>query len=369
MAPGRGRAETGVVSGYLLRLIRESIPRTQSAFAEDICRDLGTVQGWESGRRPLANTRSGDLLQLRRRLALLGADHDLVSLLGAAMDADRILTAVLNPPADPADHPLAGWVQSRETAHMIAWAVRGITPPQLADRVIRPRRGPAPVGPQLAAADRTAFFDHLRRTAETAANAGNRALLLRRQALYLASYDPAPDAGDWAEQALRTMRPALALRGYNPRWIEARTAATVAARQGDPDQLHDFIATALTDDQHGELANLAYWAYWLGAMPAEQPDDGFLHHPTPAAWNPVQLLQGLVGSLHDAPGTVDLYIHSVTTLLHLNPWLSLAAPDAVRYFGERTDELRDRQALSPGSRNDLDSAHTLLQQANPQRTT
>jgi hypothetical protein len=91
-------------------------------------------------------------------------------------------------------------------------------------------------------------------------------LLLRRQALYLASYDPAPDAGERADQALRTMRPALAVHGYSPRWIEARTAATVAARQADPEQLYDFIDTALVDDEHGELANLAYWAYWTGAM-------------------------------------------------------------------------------------------------------
>ncbi|MER5866662.1 hypothetical protein [Kitasatospora sp. NPDC002040] len=34
------------------------------------------------------------------------------------MDADRVLTAVLSPSADPAGHPLAGWVQSRETAHL-----------------------------------------------------------------------------------------------------------------------------------------------------------------------------------------------------------------------------------------------------------
>ncbi|MFJ1756482.1 helix-turn-helix domain-containing protein [Kitasatospora sp. NPDC088134] len=369
MAPReRSRAEVGVVSGYLLRLARESIPRTQTAFAEDVGRDLGTVQGWESGRRPLANTRSGDLLHLRRRLALLGADPGLLGQLGAAMDADRVLTAVLNPPADPADHPLAGWVQSRETAHLIAWAVRGITPPTLADRAGRPRRGPAPAGPQLAATDRDTFFAHLRRTAETAAAAGDRALLLRRQALYLASYDPAPDAGDWAEQALRTMRPALALRGYTPRWIEARTAATVAARQGDPEQLQDFITTALADDEHGELANLAYWGYWLGAMPAEQPDDGFMHNPSPAAWNPVHILQGLVDSLHDAPGTVDLYLHSVTTLLRLHPWLPLAEPATVHRFRERTAELRDGRLISQRSRRDLDQVQPLLQPANEQRT-
>ncbi|MFJ4679056.1 XRE family transcriptional regulator [Kitasatospora sp. NPDC088783] len=357
------RSEIGTVSGFLLRLLRESIPRPQTGLAEDLGVDLGTLQGWESGRRPLGNVRAADLLRLRRTLVLLGADSTLFGWLDAALDADRILTAVLRPPGDPTGHPLAGWVQSRETAQLLAWAVRGITPPALLAAAARPRRGPAPAGPQLAAADRADFFTHLRRTAELAVRAGERGQLLRRQSLYLASYDPADDAEEWAEQALRTMRPALALRGYTPRWIEARTAATVAARQGDPELLHDFVAT-LDGDQHSELANLSYWAYWLGSMPADQSDDGFLHQPDPAAWNPLHLFQQLVGSLHDAPGTVDLYVHSLTTLLDLHPWLPQADPAAARHLHGRGTELLDAATLSPVSRRDLGRVHYRLQQMN-----
>ncbi|MFI2736639.1 helix-turn-helix domain-containing protein [Streptomyces sp. NPDC018711] len=364
MATGsRSRADNGVISGFVLRMLRESIPLPQTALAEQLGIDLGTLQGWESGRRPLGNVRTMDLLQLRRTLTLLGAETALLGWLDAALDADRILTAVLRLPDHPGDHPLAGWVQSRETAHLVAWAVRGITPPALQARAARPRRGPAPAGPQLSAADRADFFTHLRQTAESADRAGERGLLLRRQSLYLASYDPAPDAEDWAEQALRTMRPALALRDYTPRWIEARTAATVAARQGDPALLHDFV-DALAGDQHSELANLAYWAYWLGSMPSTQPDDGFLHRPDPTAWSPVHLFQQLAGSLHDAPGTVDLYVHSLHTLLHLHPWLPLADPAAAQHLRERAPELLDARVLSPVSRRDVESVHYLLQQTN-----
>ncbi|GAB7101857.1 hypothetical protein JCM4814A_01710 [Streptomyces phaeofaciens JCM 4814] len=359
----RSRADIGVVSGFVLRMLRESIPLPQIVLAERLGIDLGTLQGWESGRRPLGNVRTMDMLQLRRTLARLGADGTLLGWLDAAMDADRLLTAVLRPSADLACHPLAGWVQSRETAHLVAWAVRGIIPPALQTRAARPRRGPAPAGPQLTAADRADFFTHLRGTAESAGRAGEHGLLLRRQSLYLASYDPAPDAEDWAEQALRTMRPALALRNYTPRWIEARTAATVAARQGDPVLLHDFV-DALASDQHSELANLAYWAYWLGSMPPTQPNDGFLHRPDPTAWSPVHLFQQLVGSLHDAPGTVDLYVHSLHTLLHLHPWLPLADPAAARQLRERAVELLDARLLFPVSRRDLESVHYRLQQMN-----
>lgn len=357
------KTDLGTVAGFVLRMLRESIPLPQTALAERVGIDLGTLQGWESGRQPLGNVRTADWLRLRRILLLLGADASLLAWLDAALDTDRILTAVLRPPTDAAGHPLAGWVQSRETAHLVAWAVRGITPPALHTRTNRPRRGPAPTGPQLTATDRADFFTRLRQTAESAGRAGESGLLLRRQCLYLASYDPAPDAEDWAEQALRTMRPALALRGYTPRWIEARTVATVAARQGDATPLRDFVG-ALAGDQHSELANLAYWAYWLGSMPPTQPDDRFLHRPDPTAWNPIHLFQQLAGSLHDAPGTVDLYVHSLRTLLDLHPWLPQADPTAARHLSERAAELLDAQVLSHVSRRDVEALHYRLPQPN-----
>ncbi|MDQ0305759.1 transcriptional regulator with XRE-family HTH domain [Kitasatospora herbaricolor] len=350
-----------MISGYVLRLLRESAALPQSRLAELLGVDLGTLQGWESGRRPLGNVRGAELLQLRRRLAALGAAGALFGWLDAAMDADLVLAAALQPPEDLALHPLAGWVQSRESAHLVAWAVRGITPPGLAPYAARTRRGPVPTGPHLSAADREAFFLNLRRTSEIAGSRGDRTPL-RRQTLYLSSYDPAPDAEDWAAHALAAMRPALALRGYTPRWIEARTAATVAARQGDPEPLIHFVATALSGDQHGELANLGYWAYWLGAMPADQADDAFLDRPESAAWNPLALFRGLVGSMHPAPGTVDLYVHSVTTLLDLHPWLSAADPATTRHLLTLTANLLDLRVVSSVSARALESVHYRLQQ-------
>ncbi|MFJ9518015.1 helix-turn-helix domain-containing protein [Kitasatospora sp. NPDC101801] len=346
----------GIVSGYLLRLARESIPLTQDALAEALRIDVGTVQGWESGRRPLTNIRAAESLDLRRRLAVLGADPVLLAHTDAGMDADRILAAILEPPEEPSRHPLAGWVQPRNSALLVAWALHGTPPPFLADHASRRRRGPARPAPLLSAADRTRFFSNLRHIAERE-TAAERSELLHRQALYLASYDDAPDAGAWAKQALRGMRPALGRRGYNRHAIQARTVATVAARQGDPDQLQHFISTALVDDEHGELANLAYWALWLGAMPADRTDDTFMHHPAPADWDSTRLFRALVQSFHLAPGTVDLYVHSISTLLRLNPWLPHAAPEAAKAFEAFAAELHDGALISATSRLDLDQVH------------
>ena len=357
----RRRAEIGIVAGYVLRLARESIPLTQEAATQDLEVDLGTVQGWESGRRPLSNVRAGALLDLRRRLAALGADQRLLALLEPAMDADRILTAALRPAASPADHPLAHWVQNREAATMLAWALRGITPPAVPALPVRRRRGPVPAGPVLAAPDRDAFFSHLRVTVESAQIAGERAFLLRRQALYLASYDPRDDAQDWAADAMRGMRSSLSVRGFGERWIEARTTATVAARQGDPELLQDFIGNALANDDAGEFANLQYWAYWLGALPPDQPDDAFMRDsPGSTRWNPVELLRLLTDGLHDAPGTVDLYVHSISALLTAHPWVALADPALAIRVAHRTQRLLDGTIISPRSRQDLNKVQYRL---------
>jgi hypothetical protein len=84
---------------------------------------------------------------------LLGADVALVPWLDVALNADRIIAAGLDGEVG-GPHPLAGWVHTRDTAHVLAWALNGAVPPALAGRLPRPRRGPVAAAPQLAATDR-----------------------------------------------------------------------------------------------------------------------------------------------------------------------------------------------------------------------
>ncbi|GAB2962229.1 hypothetical protein GCM10027075_72480 [Streptomyces heilongjiangensis] len=346
------------MSGFVLRMVRESIPCTQAALAEALGVDVETLQGWESGRRPLANMRAGALLELRRRLPALGADVALVPWLDAAMDADRIIAAALEGDGEVGGpHPLAGWVHTRDTAHMLAWALNGTVPPALAGRLPRPRRGPVAVAPQLAAADRAVFFDHLRSTTEAAARQGEGGVLLHRQALYLASYDRGPDAAAWTAHTLHRRRDVLARRGWSPHWAEARSTATALARLGDPQPLLDFIDRALADDDTAEAANLNYWALWLGALPLPQPDDAFMRNRDLSGWDPVTLLRGLARRLHLAPGYVDLYAHSLWALLTAFPWLSQAAGPLADPLREQASQLLDGTALSARSRRELACVH------------
>ncbi|RSS43220.1 XRE family transcriptional regulator [Streptomyces sp. WAC08241] len=357
--PVRGRSVAGSVAGFVLRLARESVPRTQASMAEALGVDLGTMQGWESGRRPLANMKAGALLNLRRRLGMLGADPAVVGLLDAAMDADQIIGAGLDPSEVTGTHPLASWVHTRDTAHMLAWALTGVAPPSLRGRAPASRRGPVAVAPLLAPADRTLFFDHLRRTAE-AARRPEGGTLLHRQALYLASYDRGPEAVAWTAHALHVRRGALARRGWSEHWAEARSTATALARLGDPQPLLDFIERSLAGDDTAEAANLNYWAYWLGGVRLPQSDDRFMQDRELAGWDPVTLLRGLTHGMHHAPGYVDLYAHTLWALLTAHPWLPQASPPLARDLVERTSRLLDEGLASGRARHELGTVHYVL---------
>ncbi len=350
--------------GFVLRMLRESVPAPADR------------PGRASGYRPRHRPGLGERAPAARphphdgpaaaapQPGAPGRGRTSARLAGrAAMDADRILTAVLHPPAEPADHPLAGWVQSRETAHLVAWAVCGIIPPALRSRAIRPRR--APRRRRTPALGRRP--DGLLRPASPDAR--------KRRPSRGTRTAPAPP-----EPLPRLLRPGPRRRGlgragaahHAPGPGSARLHAAVdrgphrrdgRRPPGRPVPLYDFV-DALAADQHGELANLAYWAYWLGSTPPTQPDDAFLHRPEPTAWSPPHLFQRLAGSLHDAPGTVDLCVHSLHTLLHLHPWLPLADPASARHLRERAVELLDAGVLSPVSRRDIESVHYRLQQTN-----
>ncbi|WP_225987228.1 helix-turn-helix domain-containing protein [Streptomyces spectabilis] len=349
---------TGTVAGFVLRLARESISLTQVGMAEALGVDLGTVQGRESGRRPLANMRAADVLDLRRRLLTLGAETTVLGFIDAAMDADRLISAALEPPAELDQHPLAGWVHTRSTAHMIAWALNGTTPPLLRNRSALSRRGAVPAAPLLPVAERCAFFENLRTAVDAAAGASDRFVLLRRQALYLASYDHSAEGVSWTVHALHGRRDALICRGWTPRWVEARSTATALVRQGDTRPLSDFIARAMVDDDTAEAANLAYWAYWLGALPDAQPDDAFMRERTD--WEPVTLFHNLVQGLHQVPGYVDLYAHTLWALLTTHHWLPQAAPGPAARLGDRATLLLDEGRVSAQGRRDLEAVHYVL---------
>src|SRR6266480_1090440 len=93
-----GRGSEGRISGYVLKVIRESLGQTQERLAERLGVSAATVQGWESGRRPLMAMPAGNLMALRAELRGLGAAPALLDALTQGLEADLFVGEVLATP-------------------------------------------------------------------------------------------------------------------------------------------------------------------------------------------------------------------------------------------------------------------------------
>lgn len=337
----------GTVTGHLLQLIRDHIGHTQETLAEHLRVDLNTLKSWESGRRPLANTKVADLRGILRRLRLLGGDPVLLDLLDTAVDVDLFLSDVLNRTQSPAEHPLGCWVSTRAWNDLLAWTLAGSTPSAL-----RHLPGQIP-RPRMPAADRARLFDSLRTTAEQAAGLNGSAVLLRRQAYFMTAWDPA--SADWlARMERQELRQFRRGDGWTPTWVAGRSLAVARACQGDPGQLRHFIDRQLINDDRCEAANLNYWAYWIGEHGGHATSDEFMAAGL-GRWRGAALLAHLTVGLSLSTPYVELSIHSVWALLQRRPYLLDDDPAVTADLSERVTRLLDGwSTLTDQARRELD---------------
>ncbi|NES28290.1 helix-turn-helix domain-containing protein [Micromonospora terminaliae] len=354
----RSAPQRGEVTGYLVKLIRESIPLTQEQLAAELDIDRATVQSWESGRRPFTAVPFGQAIAIRQRLGRFGANTSLLAALDDAAEADFILTAVLDGQVertDVTDQPLGWSVLTHRLADLILWAVLGQTPTFIRGLPLpQHRRGPVATGPFLPADERRSFFAHLHVLADRSAARRHPHVLLHRQACFLAGMDPTRASAAWLTQSnTRTARQAPAFHTWSPLWPDVRSVVTSLANQGDPEPLRHFIARAHPDDAC-ERAALNYSAYWVGEIPYRERDDSFM----PAAltdWRGSRLLRHLVQRLDVGHPFVDLNIHNVWALLTARRGLAIGDPATGRALADRATTLLDSDRISAQSRQELTS--------------
>ncbi len=357
---GRGRSgpQRGEVTGYLLKLIRETIPLTQEQLAAELGVDRVTVQSWESGRRPFTAVPFGQAIATRQRLGRLGANTTLLAALDDAAEADFILTAILDEQVertDVAEQPLGWSVLTHRLTDLILWAALGQTPTFLRSLpTAHQRRGPVAAAPLLPADQRRAFFAHLHVLAERSAAERHPNVLLHRQSCFLAGVDPTGASAAWLAQSnARAARRTTTFHTWSPLWPDARSVVTSLANQGDPEPLRDFIARAHPDDAC-ERAALNYSAYWVGEIPCRQRDDSFM--PTRLTdWRGSILFRHLVQRLNAGHPFVELNIHNIWALLTARRGLTLDDPGTGLALADRSATLLDSGRISAQSRQELTS--------------
>lgn len=264
--------EIGAVAGFLLKLLRGSLGLTQVELAEELAVDDSTIQGWESGRRPLCALKGSELVRLGRALAGLGAPVRAVSQLPLAVEADEFLTTCINAGGTPMtvrDNPLGHAVHRRDFVAFATWPFTAVVPSIVRDLPLPKSRGPVADRPQLTSIQQQSFFDQMLVAAEAA---DDRAQLIRRQATYMLGFDTRPASATWlADQHRRIAVRAVDLRDV-PGGIATRSASLALARQGDVEPVRHFIQGTLMENKQ-LLGTLTYWAYWLGEIPETYPDD------------------------------------------------------------------------------------------------
>lgn len=104
----------------------------------------------------------------------------------------------------------------------------------------------------------------------------------------------------------------------SPSWVSVRSSAVAIAQDGDRDPLERFVARGLVDEQQ-EIANLNYWAYWVGEIDRTCVDDGFMTDNGSIRWSGSRLLDHLVARLDAASPHLMLNAHTLWALVLARP--------------------------------------------------
>ncbi|GLZ39684.1 hypothetical protein [Actinokineospora sp. NBRC 105648] len=220
-----------------------------------------------------------------------------------------------------------------------------------------PRRGPTPAGPSLTEAERSRFFDHLLLVAERTHQGAE--ALLRRRAVYLLGFDRRPQVVDWLGDEWRSV--AVRRTAGITDLLKARSASVALASTGANDRLHEFVV-AMAEPRAG-VANLNYWAHWIGESTGEQVDDDFMVEADTRSWSGAPLLRHLLDRLDPGSPHLPLNLHTAHSLIASRPRL-LAGQSSVRpRLAEVLERLSASDVLTRAGRDQVAGLHYALRMA------
>ncbi|GID31939.1 hypothetical protein Abr02nite_69220 [Paractinoplanes brasiliensis] len=250
----------------------------------------------------------------------------------------------------PESHPLAASVHRWTITNLILWPILGTTPRHLVEFVSRvPRRGPSPSHPGLSAEERRRFLDHLFTIGERARHSDE--ALLRRQAVYLLGFDGRPDTVAWLRDEWNRAGRRQPREGSITQLLEARSASVALAVAGDGTHLHDFVSHMTSES--AQIANLNYWAYWIGELNDEQTSDSFMFNADTRAWSGVRLFEHLLQRLDPSSSHLPLNLSTLHALVASRPSLLSGHQASRAAFVEVLDRLSSTEGLSRTGREQL----------------
>src|SRR5262249_25835725 len=143
----------------------------------------------------------------------------------------------------------------------------------------------------------------------------DRRALFAHQAYYRLAWDTTPASTRWLRLAYADhTRAAGSLQRWAADWLRARAPVLGPSLPRAPPPPRRFMGAARGSDQT-EIANLNYWAYWVGELGERQQSHHFMPRADVfAGWTGRRVTVHLVRKLGAGPD-VELDVHTLARLL------------------------------------------------------
>ena len=113
-------------------------------------------------------------------------------------------------------------------------------------------------------------------------------------------------------------------------------------------------------DTRAEIANLNYWAHWIGELDDDQTSDTFMLDDDTRAWTGIRLLHHLTNRLAPDTPHLPLNLHTLHALIASRPSLLSGRRAVQQTLAEVLDRLASADGLTRSGRDQIAGLHYAL---------